>query len=76
MPCVGVSLDVMGVGRVGIGGIVERNVTGSGGCGTSAGLLPDPGDKLVPSSDTDGGGQSIIVLSERDGCGGIGLTSA
>ena len=32
VPSIGVSVDVTGVGRVGMGGIVERNMTGTGGC--------------------------------------------
>ena len=56
VPSIGASLDVVGVGRVGVGGIVERNVTGSGGCGACAGLVPDPTDTLVPSAETNGGG--------------------
>ena len=49
----------IGVGRVGIGGIVEGSVTGTGGCETGARLLLEPGIpavKVVASSDTDGGG--------------------
>ncbi|MFM7986692.1 MAG: hypothetical protein ACKPKO_45995, partial [Candidatus Fonsibacter sp.] len=63
VPATGVSL---GVGRVGIGGIVEGSVTGIAGSGTSAGLLLDPGipaDKLIASNDTYGGGSSVIVIA-------------
>ena len=67
---------VAGVGRVGIGGMVERARTGGGGFGAGTGLLPDPSDKVVASKHTYGGGYSITVIDERGGDGGIAMAGA
>ena len=76
VPCVGVSVAKRGVGRVGIGGMVERTKTGGGGFGIGTGLLPDHIDKVVAAKHTDDGGYSIKVIDERGGDCAIAMAAA